>query len=264
MISSLLTVSLSASAVIALALALNTLIDKRYMAKGKYIFWLIMAVRLLIPVSFTLPEAPVRVTVEERAVVLTPDRPLPVAVMTEGERSDALRTAEPEVQASSAAYAPIMPLGRLLTLVWAAGAVVLFMYQLIRYWIFRLALRRRLTEAGEYRGLRVHRCDAVESPMLTGFFRPLILLPETELTPEELDMVFAHEYVHYRRRDLWYKLLLIAANAVHWFNPVVYLMVRQANRDMEYSCDDAVTRGKDMEFRKLYSMTILKTMKRRK
>ena len=41
MISSLLIVSLSSSLVIALALVLNRFIDKRYMARGKYIFWLV-------------------------------------------------------------------------------------------------------------------------------------------------------------------------------------------------------------------------------
>ncbi len=39
-------------------------------------------------------------------------------------------------------------------------------------------------------------------------------------------------------------------------------MVRQANRDLEYSCDDAVVGNEDMEYRKAYSKTILKSMKK--
>ncbi len=258
MISSLLIVSLSSSLVIALALVLNRFIDKRYMARGKYIFWLVLAVRLLIPFNFSLPAAPVKIAAPERTVAVAPSESgPPVTVIRDSE----LGSPRGMTVADSAAYVPIMPLERLLTLIWAAGAALLFMYQLVKYWLFRLAVRPCLTREGEYRGLPVYRCGAVESPMMTGFFRPMILLPEAELTPGELDMVFAHEYVHFRRRDLWYKLLLTAANAVHWFNPLVYLMVRQANRDMEYSCDDAVTRGRDLDFRKRYSMTILKTMK---
>ncbi len=261
MISTLLIISLSVSVVILAVLILNRFIDKRYMAKGKYILWLVLAVRLLIPVNFTLPSAPVNITAKERSVVLTPGRLSPVAVMTETERVERLKS-DPKAAASSAAYAPIMPFERLLTIIWAIGAAALLLYQLAKYWLFKLAVRGRIVRDGTYRGLPVYRCGAVESPMMTGFFRPSILLPEIELTGEEQEIVLAHEYVHYRRKDLWYKLLLVAANAVHWFNPLVYLMVRQANRDLEYSCDDAVTRDKDMEFRKLYSMIILKTMRR--
>ena len=155
-----------------------------------------------------------------------------------------------------------MTLERLLLIIWAVGAAGFMLFHIIIYWRFKLTVRSRLRPEGDYKGVPVFRCGAIESPMLTGFFKPEILLPEIELTPEELNVVFAHEYTHFRRRDLWYKLLLLTANAAHWFNPLVYLMVRQANRDLEYSCDDAVTRGKDMEFRRLYSMTVLKTMKR--
>ncbi|MBO5430358.1 MAG: M56 family metallopeptidase, partial [Peptococcaceae bacterium] len=65
---------------------------------------------------------------------------------------------------------------------------------------------------------------------------------------------------HYKHHDLWYKLILLCANALHWFNPFVWLMNRQAGRDVEQVCDDYVVDGKDMEYRKAYSMTILNTM----
>ena len=47
---------------------------------------------------------------------------------------------------------------------------------------------------------------------------------------------------------------------MHWFNPLVYLTVRQAGRDLEQVCDDEVVAGKDMGYRKAYCMTILNTM----
>lgn len=79
---------------------------------------------------------------------------------------------------------------------------------------------------------------------------------------EEIKVILKHELTHYKRHDLWYKLLLICANGIHWFNPIIYFMVRQANRDLEYSCDDAVVGNEDMEYRKAYSKTILKSMKK--
>ena len=262
MIPAILEVSLSVSAVILLMLILNKFIDRRYMAKGKYILWLILTVRLLIPVSVELPKAPVTISAPERVVVISPPgASLPITVMPESERRERAAS-DQAAAANSAAYVPVMTLERLLLIIWAVGAVGFMMCHIIKYWRFKLAVKPRLRPEGEYNGVPVFRCGAIESPMLTGFFKPEILLSEIELTPEELNVVFAHEYTHFRRRDLWYKLLLLTANAAHWFNPLVYLMARQANRDLEYSCDDAVTRGKDMEFRKLYSMTVLKTMKR--
>ena len=44
----------------------------------------------------------------------------------------------------------------------------------------------------------------------------------------------------------------------------MYIMVKQANRDLEYSCDDLVIKNSDMNFRKEYSLIILKAMKKGK
>jgi hypothetical protein len=88
----------------------------------------------------------------------------------------------------------------------------------------------------------------------------VILLPDKIYEEQELYLILRHELTHYKHHDLWYKLILLAANAMHWFNPLVYLMVRQAGRDLEQVCDDEVVAGKDMGYRKAYCMTILNTM----
>ena len=88
----------------------------------------------------------------------------------------------------------------------------------------------------------------------------MVILPDIKYSDSELKVILKHEFMHYKRRDLWYKLLLIIANGMHWFNPIVYFMVRKANRDLEYSCDDDVVKNENMEYRKDYSMTILKSM----
>ena len=74
--------------------------------------------------------------------------------------------------------------------------------------------------------------------MIIGLFRPTLLLPHEGYQKIDLEVIIRHELVHFKRNDLWFKLLLVCANAVHWFNPVIYLMVREANRDIEISCDE--------------------------
>ena len=257
MLGTILEISLSMAAVIVIALALMPLLEKKYSARGRRILWLILAVRLLIPFNITLPKAPVTIEPPERVVVFRTNSPVPVQVMTEEERITAVR-----YEPSSANYAPLFSLRELLTALWLIGAVGFMLFHLISYWIFKLRIRRRLKYAGEYRGLKYYRCDAIESPIMTGFFRPAVIMPEEDYSPEELEIILEHEYTHLRRGDLWYKLILLAANALHWFNPAIYFMARRANKDMEYSCDEAVIKDKSFEFRRAYSMTILKSMKR--
>ena len=102
-------------------------------------------------------------------------------------------------------------------------------------------------------------CAGVDSPMLAGLFHPVILLPRAPGAGglEELSLVLLHELCHLRRRDILYKALLYAAGAFHWFNPLVWMMVRQGIRDMELCCDDAVSALLTDQERKYYARTIL-------
>jgi len=70
-------------------------------------------------------------------------------------------------------------------------------------------------------------------------------------------MIYSHELFHYKRHDLWYKLLLTVVNSIHWFNPAMYAMVSSANRDIEYCCDYQVVKDHDLKYRKNYSDLIL-------
>ena len=54
--------------------------------------------------------------------------------------------------------------------------------------------------------------------------------------------ILTHELVHIRSLDCLRKWLLTSALCVHWFNPLVWLMVYTANRDLELACDETVLR----------------------
>ena len=86
---------------------------------------------------------------------------------------------------------------------------------------------------------------------------PLLLLPDLDYSDTDLKIILKHELIHYKRRDIWYKLLLVCANAVHWFNPLVYLIMVTSNKDMEMACDSELIKDSDTAFRKQYSETIL-------
>jgi hypothetical protein len=100
-------------------------------------------------------------------------------------------------------------------------------------------------------------CQSITSPMLIGSFRPAILLPPFKSADDELYLILKHELIHFKRHDLWYKALILAATILHWFNPVVYLMAKAAAVQCEISCDTLILDGADLQKRKQYGETII-------
>jgi hypothetical protein len=97
--------------------------------------------------------------------------------------------------------------------------------------------------------------------MMIGFGKPRILLPMTDFTEEELRFVLKHELVHYKRKDLWCKALVLAATALHWFNPIVHLMARAIDAQCELSCDAMILQSANADMRKRYIEVIMRAAK---
>jgi hypothetical protein len=110
----------------------------------------------------------------------------------------------------------------------------------------------------------VYICDKAASPSLMGFIHPVLLIPSDCYSDKELALILKHELTHYRQYDLWYKLFLLVVNAVHWFNPAVYLLRCEACIDLELSCDDEVIKGMSAEDRIIYGETILSCVSQQK
>ena len=96
------------------------------------------------------------------------------------------------------------------------------------------------------------------APLTFGVFRPTVLLPEDlPVGDAQFQLILAHELAHIRRKDCLRKLLLTVCLCLYWWNPLVWLMVWLANRDMELACDEAVLRALGPDCRKAYALTLL-------
>jgi beta-lactamase regulating signal transducer with metallopeptidase domain len=102
----------------------------------------------------------------------------------------------------------------------------------------------------------------VATPMLTGLYKHVLILPEVEMSEAELRMVLRHELTHLKRRDILIKLLALLTNAVHWFNPLAYRLRRDIDTYCELSCDEGVVSGLNTEERRFYGETILNVLSR--
>ena len=95
----------------------------------------------------------------------------------------------------------------------------------------------------------VRESPTVATPMVVGILDPCVLLPaglRSQLTPEQLEHVLAHELEHIRRRDPLFALVQRIIEAIYFYNPAVRWVSRIVDHERECSCDDRVlANGRD-------------------
>lgn len=100
-------------------------------------------------------------------------------------------------------------------------------------------------------------CSFIRSPMITGIFAPVIIIPKMNQHLDKLEIVLTHELIHYKRKDLWIKIMALIANVINWFNPVVYILRNEINIICELSLDEQIIKNMDKVKRKYYGEIIL-------
>ena len=107
------------------------------------------------------------------------------------------------------------------------------------HWLSALARAQR--RMGFKHGTALLTSDELASPISWGLMRPVILLNSRAVAAAgEAEAIIAHELAHVARMD-WIKLLLArVATALFWFNPLVWLLAREAHQLREETADDTV------------------------
>ena len=96
-----------------------------------------------------------------------------------------------------------------------------------------------------------------------GWLRPTILVPDglrERFSTEEIRGMFIHELSHVRRGDLIWSHVLLAVCALHWFNPLVWLLARRMRADAELECDRLALESLSHTQRRHYGEALLKTL----
>jgi beta-lactamase regulating signal transducer with metallopeptidase domain len=107
------------------------------------------------------------------------------------------------------------------------------------HWLSALARAQR--RMGFKHGTALLTSDDLASPISWGLMRPVILLNSRAVEATgEAEAIIAHELAHVARMD-WIKLLLARiATALFWFNPLVWMLAREAHQLREEAADDSV------------------------
>lgn len=103
--------------------------------------------------------------------------------------------------------------------------------------------------------------DEIKTPMLAGYFTPVILLPPLHLTDEKLRYVLLHEWSHHLHKHLWVKLLFNTFCAILWWNPLVYMAKSDLDYILEVNCDRNVVQTFGENRRSEYVEAMVDTMK---
>ncbi len=268
----LFTTSVAMSAVILLLFFLRRVLNNRVSAAFRYYIWVVALIGLLVPFRLNIPTpfTPVELPLLDTSSVTSP---VQGAAPTQAGQAPTVKEPVPEVEGSGSFFEGIS-IPQVLFGIWIVGTLVVLLRHLYSYRKFNLAVARWGTEVTDPRVISAFQwakedlglsdkniplvtCEFVSTPLLAGIWKPRILLPKREIDTEDLLDIFRHELTHYKHKDLWMNLIVLAASAVHWFNPLVYIMAKTIRVDRETACDEAVVANKDTENRKNYGEIII-------
>lgn len=273
----------SSAVLAALLIGAHYLLRGKISARLQYALWLVLLVRLLLPLSIgktavsvanLLPEAePATVIQAEPAAVLpahaasapepsapaapvqTPVQPVqrPASMPAQAETD----SAEPEKPAQK----PAASVRKIFLFVWASGAALLglwFLFCNLRYGRqLRAGVLRAIAPKEGRPAVRLTRTAL--SPCLFGLFPPVIYVTMDCAQDEQLLHHCAeHEYTHYLHRDHIWAVLRGVCLALHWFNPLVWWAAALSRTDAELFCDEDTVRRLGEDARADYGRSLIR------
>lgn len=258
-------------------LALKPITQKTFSESWHYYIWLVVLVAMLIPIRIEFPKLPhnpavSRATLQLEAAV---ENVFERVGLKESAADKSIydeaghRLVSPHLQEKRIREVAIERSMDRITMAWFLVAVILFLSKVVNFHYYVVNLKKisrevECPEIAEYTNRKVqvrmvqgYQDNFGNSPLLLGVFRPILLLPDREMTSEQLHNVLAHEMTHLRRNDMLYKWFVILVKCIHWFNPAIYIMSAQINQSCEISCDLSVTEGMTKAQKMSYVDTIL-------
>ena len=245
-----LNMSLTASYVILFVIPVRLLLKKAPKAVS-YALWSVVAFRLIIPFSF------------ESIFSLMPRNtnavPIPHDIVYQQspqinsgiEAVDSFVNQSLPAPAVGASANPLQIYVEIGSYIWVSGIIALLVYSLVSVLLLKRQLKgARLLEKN------IFEAKNLRTPFVLGLINPRIYLP-VGLSKEEQNYILIHEQTHIRRKDHVIKTLAFLIASIHWFNPLVWIVFRLMNTDMELSCDERVLKVMNKDIRKPYANSLL-------
>ena len=267
----------SSSVLILVVIALRYVLRGKLSLRMQYALWLLVLVRLLVPVSFGASDLSVMNAVPERAPtvqqgiyrqdIIGERNDAPANAGTVGIPAQSMSEAAPPNLVQNVTTATVTAptvektdWARIAKTVWLAGAAALGLVFLAVNLRFGKKLRRSRERVEESDAcLPVYESGETDTPCLFGVAKPSIYVtPDTRTEAETLRYALAHEQTHYRHGDNLWAVLRGVCLALHWYNPLVWWAAELSRRDAELACDEATIRRIGESERAAYGRTLIR------
>ena len=232
-----------------------------------YYIWLAVLATMILPIRFTIPSSqtvniPIGNAQQTHSVqteeTITADNP-------QVQRNTNTTQKQSAIQNGTAILRQIINnRTNILGAIWLLGMLLMLFINIVGYLRLIGRVRKKSViiscpEIQNYtkRKITVRTCENLSSPFMMGIFRPSLVLPNIELTPEQLDHLPRHEMTHFKRNDILYKWFATLVKCIHWFNPTVYYAAKQINMECEISCDLSVVSNMSKNEERSYVNTII-------
>jgi Antirepressor regulating drug resistance, predicted signal transduction N-terminal membrane component len=264
------------------------LLFRKVSKKVTCLFWIVVAIRLLCPVNFSMgvsvgdlipglsgEVAPVTAEAveEDGKMVVDTDAgtvsALPAtdnANVSAGVNADVTAEAPSASQVQSEKNGPVISASTLAFLIWAGVAMLISGALMVQN-----SRTRRIIKEGFDQG-RIIRSgsdgihnpnenlvlisDKVRTPFVVGILSPVIVLPSV-VDAGEKEYLLYHEKVHIKNKDNLTRALGLFIVCIHWFNPLVWIAYKCFCNDLEMRVDEEVIDRIGDDIKKNYCLSIV-------
>lgn len=207
----------------AAVLGIRWLVKDRVCCRLRYGLWLLVLLRLLIPMNFARSSLSLGQLLPFEAPVAAPELSIQIWYTF---APDAVKPAEP---------------GNVWRLLWLVGVVTVLGSFAISRLVLEFRLRRdRVLREDLCCPVPVYQTAAVKAPCQIGLFWPVVYVTETAAGGDSLRYVLLHEMTHLRHFDHLWSVLRCVALALHWFDPLAWVAAYLSKEDGELACDEGV------------------------
>lgn len=247
---------------IAMILFLRKLFLHRIQKTVFYTLWVIVLLRLMIPIWFKVPIAvPLAISLKPDHILLVPTHLTETAVSETSCVSGQL--------SADASFSETLCLC-MIGCIWITGVILIAWKRLYQHWKFIKIMSTSfpVTEDWAIEWSKQHRLfrrytirwtDQIASPVTYCLMRPVILLPQRFLqdNPRQNAIILEHEWIHIRRFDILFKFALLVVISLFWYNPLIWVMQNRACQDLELSCDELALHKQGVSVRRQYCLALV-------
>ncbi|MFB7639528.1 M56 family metallopeptidase [Peribacillus butanolivorans] len=258
---SILNMGVDASLLLIIVLLMRMLVRNKVPKQTFLILWGIVACKLLIPYSF-YSKLSIQPMLKNLSVTLT-----------HSNDSESMQNTIEIAQTSSTFYHQLLLVmtSDFVQYLWACGGIGVLLFFIVAYVRLYKEFQTAIpVKNNEYldqwlndhklkRTIQIAVSDRITTPLTYGIFKPVILLPKSTNWEDtaNIQFILTHELIHIKRFDVLWKVILTIMVALHWFNPLVWLMYFLVNRDIELSCDERVIRQFGDKAKSAYALSLI-------